>query len=99
MYGLRPIKDSFFLHIFMDIFLHKYRSNRVILNRFYNYISFQVVGGWVALKFGGILVICLSMLFASIFTMLIVPIANLNSVAAVFFFRFLIGFSHVKIKV
>lgn len=37
------------------------------------------------------------MLMASIFTMLIVPIANLDSVPAVFFFRFLTGFAHVNI--
>lgn len=67
---------------------------RLIVNICFDLLK-KVIGGWGALKFGGLKVISVSMLTSSILTIIIVPIANLDSIPALFVLRFLIGFCHV----
>ncbi|CAF0770185.1 unnamed protein product [Brachionus calyciflorus] len=65
----------------------------ILSSYFYGYIFTQVPGGWLSMKYGAKIILGLSMLGGSIFTILIVPSAELGY-GVLMACRFLIGVSH-----
>ena len=60
------------------------------------YVNKKIPGGWLAMRFGGRLVMFFAMLIPSILTLITPVIANLDSPAALIVLRFFIGLIHVK---
>ncbi len=65
----------------------------VLSSFFYGYLFTQVAGAWLAIRFGPKIVLVISILISSIFTLL-TPLAARISYVALFICRFLIGLAH-----
>ncbi|RNA20803.1 sialin isoform X1 [Brachionus plicatilis] len=65
----------------------------ILSSYFYGYIFTQIPGGWLSMKYGPKTILGVSMLIGSIFTILIVPSAQLGY-GVLMACRFLIGLSH-----
>ncbi len=65
----------------------------ILSSFFYGYLFTQIVGAWLAIRFGPKIVLVISIFISSIFTLL-TPLAARLGYIALFICRFLIGLAH-----
>jgi MFS family permease len=81
------------LHIILVLLLIIIIIGLILSSFFYGYLFTQIVGAWLAIRFGPKIVLVISIFISSIFTLL-TPLAARLGYIALFICRFLIGLAH-----